>query len=103
MGQIDLEKTVVNVFHKIDAPVDLRNIQACHRLKSDYNGWSNEVIVKFSKHKDTFRVMNIKKSLKNVNSDGAGLSQALHDLLIVVFAVITSICGLNVKNYSLIN
>ena len=64
MGQIDLEKIVVNVFHKIDAPVDLRNIQACHRLKSDDNGRSNEVIVKFSKHKDTFRVMNIKKSLK---------------------------------------
>ena len=98
-----MEKRLVNVFHKIDAPVDPRNIQACHRLKSDDNGRSNEVTVKFSKRKDMFRVMNKKKSLQNANSDGAGLSQALHYLLILVFAVITSICGLNVKNYSLIN
>ena len=33
--QIDLEKTVLNVFDKIDAPVDPQNIEACHRLKSD--------------------------------------------------------------------
>ena len=38
MEQIDLGKTVVNVFDKIDAPVDLQNIEAWHRLKSDDNG-----------------------------------------------------------------
>ena len=71
--QIDLERTVLNVFDKIDAPVDPQNIETCHRLKSDDNGRSNKVIVKSSKRKDMVRVMNKKKSLKNANLDGTGL------------------------------
>ena len=51
--QIDLDWAVLNVFDKIDAPVDLQNIEACHRLKSNDNGRSNKVIVKFSKRKDS--------------------------------------------------
>ena len=62
--QIDLERTVVNVFDKEDAPLDSQNIEACHRLKFHDNGRSNKVIVKFSKWKDMVRVMNKKKSLK---------------------------------------
>ena len=62
--QIDLERTLLNVFDKIDAPVDPQNIEACHRLKSDDNGRSNKIIVIFSKRKDMVRVMNKKKSLK---------------------------------------
>ena len=58
--QIDLEKTVLSVFDKIDAPVDPPNIEACHRLKSDENGRNNNVIVKFSKRKDIVQVMNKK-------------------------------------------
>ena len=58
--QIDLEKTVLNVFDKIDAPVDPPNIEACHRLTSDENARSNKVIVKFSKRKDIVQVMNKK-------------------------------------------
>ena len=54
--QIDLEKIVLIVFDKTDAPVDLQNIEACHRLKSDDNGRSNKVIVKFSKRKDMVQV-----------------------------------------------
>ena len=50
-----------------------RNIEECHRLKSDDNGRSNKVIVKFSKRKDMVQVMNKKKSLKNTNLDGTGL------------------------------
>ena len=69
--QIDLERTLLNVFDKIDAPVDPQNIEACHRLKSDDNGRSNKVNVKFSKRKDMVRIMN-KKSLKNANLDGTG-------------------------------
>ena len=61
--QIDLERTVLNVFDKIDAPVDPQNIEACHRLKSDDNGRSNKVIVKFNNRKDMVRVRNKKKSL----------------------------------------
>ena len=67
--QIDLERTLLNVFDKIDAPVDPQNIEACRRLKSDDNGQSNKVIVKFSKRKDMVRVMNKKKFL---NLDGTG-------------------------------
>ena len=67
--QIDLDWAVLNVFDKIDAPVDLQNIEACHRLKSNDNGRSNKVIVKFSKRKDMIRVMNKKKFL---NLDGTG-------------------------------
>ena len=33
--QIDLEKIVLNVFEKLDAPVVLQNTEACLRLKSD--------------------------------------------------------------------
>ena len=71
--QLDLEKTVLHVFDKIDAPVDLQNIEACHRLKSDDKGRSNKVIVKFSKCKDMVQVMNKKTSLKNANLDGTSL------------------------------
>ena len=71
--QIDLERTLLNVFDKIDAPVDPQNIGACHRLKSDDNGRSNKVIVEFSKRKDMVQIMNKKKSLKNANLDGTGL------------------------------
>ena len=71
--QIDLEKAVVNVFDKIDAPVDQQNIEACRRLKSDYNGRRNKVIMNISKLKDMVRVMNKKKSLKNANLDSTGL------------------------------
>ena len=71
--QIDLEMTVLNVFDKIDAPVDPQNVEAYHRLKSGDNGQSNKVIVKFSKRKDMVLVMYKKKSLKNPNLDGTGL------------------------------
>ena len=62
--QLNLEKTVLHVFDKIDVPVDPRNIEACHRLKSDDNGWSNKVIVKFNKRKDMVRLMNKKSPWK---------------------------------------
>ena len=35
--QLDLEKIVLHVFDKIDAPIDSQNIEACHRWKSDDN------------------------------------------------------------------
>ena len=38
----------------------MQNTEACHRLKSHVNVWSNKVIVKFSKRKDMVRVMNKK-------------------------------------------
>ena len=71
--QIYLQTTVLNVFDKIDPPVDPQNIEARHRLKSNDNGRSNKVILKFSKRKDMVRVMSKKKFLKNANLDGTGL------------------------------
>ena len=71
--QIYLQTTVLNVFDKIDPPVDPQNIEARHRLKSNDNGRSNKVIRKFSKRKDMVRVMSKKKFLKNANLDGTGL------------------------------
>ena len=70
---MDLKRTVLNIFGKIDAPINLQNIEICRRLKSDDNGRSNKVIVKFSKRKDMVRVMNKKKSLKNADLDSTGL------------------------------
>ena len=64
--QIDLEKTVLNVFDKINAPVDVQYIEACRRVKSDDNGRINKVIVEFSKRKDMVRVMSKRKSLKKL-------------------------------------
>ena len=48
---------------KIDALVESQNIEACHRLKSDDNGWSNKVIN--SESNGMAWVMNKKKSFKN--------------------------------------
>ena len=101
--QLDLEKTVLHVFDKIDAPVEPRNIGACHRLKPDDSGRSNKVTWKFSKSKDIVRVMNKKKSLKMLTKMVQVSSQALHYLLILVFAVTRSICGLNVKHNGQVN
>ena len=49
--QLNLEKTALHVFDKIDATVDLQNIELCRRLKSDDDGRSSKVIKKFSKRK----------------------------------------------------
>ena len=98
--------TVLNVFEKLDAPVDPQKIEAFHKLKSDNNGillWSRKFIVKFSKLRDMVWVINRKKSLKTSPLGGTGLLHALHYLQILAFAVTTSICGLNVKHYGLVN
>ena len=61
---MDLGNTVLNVFKKVDAPVDPQHIEACHRLKSGDNGRSNKVTVKFCNRNDMVRVINKKSSLK---------------------------------------
>ena len=52
-----MENAVLNIFEKIDAPVDPENIERCHRLKTVDNGQSDKVMEKFSKHKDMARVL----------------------------------------------
>ena len=54
-------KDDIKRFWKSRCWVDPQNIEACHRLKSDDNGWSNKVIVKFNTCKDMVRVLNNKK------------------------------------------
>ena len=46
----DLEKTVLDVFDKVDAPADPQNIEACQKLRLDNNCRSNKA--RFSKRKD---------------------------------------------------
>ena len=103
VSNIDLEKTVLDIFDKTDGPVDPQNIEACHRLKSDDNGGSNKVIVKFSKRKGMVRTMNKKKSLKMLTQMLQVFPQAFYYSLILVFAGTTSSCGLNVKHYGRVN
>ena len=53
--------------------MDLANIEACHRLKSKAR--SKKVIVKFSKRKDVFNILQRKKKLKPVDITKVGLHQ----------------------------
>ena len=46
----DLEKTVLDVFDKVDAPADTQNIEACQKLRPDNNCRNSKV--RFSKRKD---------------------------------------------------
>ena len=62
--QVALEETCLELFSKCNAPVDPSNVEDYHRLK---------VIMKLSKRKDVYRVLNAKPSLKNVDLNGTGI------------------------------
>ena len=59
-----MEKTVLNVFEKLDASADPQSFEACHKSKFDDNARNHKVVVKFSKRKDMVRVMT-KKALES--------------------------------------
>lgn len=67
-----LEKTVLDVFSKIDVDIQPDNIEACHWLKSDRTG--KKAIVKFSKRKDADKVRKCKRKLKTANLNSLGIS-----------------------------
>ena len=67
----DLEDCVIKIFNECDRPVDPANIEACHRLKS--KAMPKTVIIKLSKRKDVFNILQRKKKLKSVAITKVGL------------------------------
>ena len=69
----DLEDCVTKIFNECDTPVDPANIEAFHRLK--LKARPKKVIVKLSKRKDVFNILQRKKKLKSVDITKVGLPQ----------------------------
>ena len=69
----DLEDCVTKILNECDTAVDLTNIEACHHLKSKAR--SKKVIIKLSKRKDVFNILQRKKKLKSVDITKVGLPQ----------------------------
>ena len=68
----DLEDYITKIFNECDTPVDPANIEACHRLKSKAR--PKKVIIKLSKRKDVFNILQLKKKLKSVDIRKVGIS-----------------------------
>ena len=64
---VNLEKTVIEVLHKIDIDVTSYDIAACHRLKKKKNATSANVIVRFINRKKAIDCMKKQKIVKNTN------------------------------------
>ena len=63
----------MKIFNECDIPVDLANIEAGHRLKSKAR--PKKVIIKLSKRKDVFSILQPKKKIKSVNITKVHLPQ----------------------------
>ena len=61
----DLEDCVLKVFNQYDTPVDPANVEAYHRSKSKAR--QEKVIIKLSKRKYLFNILQSKKKLKSVD------------------------------------
>ena len=59
VGNSVLEEPVRDVFKKIGAEIEERDVQACHRLKE-----KERTIVKFVNRKDCLQILTMKKDLK---------------------------------------
>ena len=66
--QQNLESKVLNIFDAIGAPVDDRDVEACHRI-----GKNNRTIIKLSKRKNAHTILRNKKKLKDIDSKNLGL------------------------------
>ena len=73
MQDDDLEDCITKILNECDTPVDPTNIGACHRLKSKFR--PKKVVVKLSKRKDMFNILQRKKKLKSVDNAKVGLPQ----------------------------
>ena len=69
----ELEDCVSKIFNECDIPVDPANIEACYRLKSKAR--PKKVIIKLSRRKDVFNILQRKKKLKSVDITKVGLPQ----------------------------
>ena len=66
-----LETKVLSVFEKVACTIDPSFIDDCHRVgKNNYR-----VIIKFSRRKDCKQVLQVKKDLKDLNTDDLDLSR----------------------------
>ena len=68
----DLEGCVTKIFNECDTPVDPANNEVCHRLKSKAR--PKKLIIKLSKRKDVFNILQLKKKLKSVDIRKVGIS-----------------------------
>ena len=61
----DLEDCVLEIFNECDTPLYSANIEACHRSK--LKAGPKKVIIKLSKRKDVFNILQGKKKLKSAD------------------------------------
>ena len=66
----DLEGCVLKIFNECDTSMDQANIEACHCLK--LKARRKKVIIKLSKRKDVFNILQRKKKLKSVDITNVG-------------------------------
>ena len=66
--QKDLEGKVLSVLEKVSCKIDPDNIEDCHRLSKK----SDNVIIKFTRQKDSQHVLRVKRDLRNVNLEDLG-------------------------------
>ena len=62
-----LQANVSKFFGKLEAHIERKEIQACHRLKDN-----DRAIVKFSNRKDILQVLRVKKDLKSLDPTELG-------------------------------
>ena len=72
ISQNDPESKVCDIFWEYDADIDLANIEAFHRSKS--NHWSQKVIVKLARKIYASNILSGKKKLKTINLSQKGFS-----------------------------
>ena len=68
----DLEDCLLKIFSECNTPVDPANIESSHRLKSKTR--PKKVIIKLSKRKDVFSILQRKNKLKSVDITKVGFS-----------------------------
>ena len=91
----NLEETVLKVFEELDVVVDPSNVEECHWVASRT---SKIVIVKLSRHKDTSKILRVKKNLKNLNLSSLGIK--IQSLSTTASVVITKYYGVNARKLS---
>ena len=74
VSNVDLEKTTIKIFDKLDVAIDPSNIEDCHWLKS--NG-PKKVIIKFDRRKDANLIRKNKNKLKEMNLCSIGINNPL--------------------------
>ena len=72
----DLERTVLDIFEKLDVMVDPSNVEDYHWIKSSKG--PKKVIVKLSRRKDANKIHLLKKGLKGMNLSSLGINTTVY-------------------------